>query len=116
MKSPIWPEFELIWDFMGVLVTCKFEEDLIKSEGAILQLDNIFSIISLIGKFFITQGEQLWIELYDLARNQTCLRFYDCLCYLQVWRRSNENKVIILRTTFSPIKSMGAIIKALKAK
>ena len=31
----IWPEFEHIRDFMAVLVTCKFEDDSIKSEGAI---------------------------------------------------------------------------------
>ena len=30
----IWPNFELIQDFMVVLVTCKNEEDSIKNEGA----------------------------------------------------------------------------------
>ena len=37
VKAPIWPEFELVRDFIAVLVTCKFEEDSIKSEGDILQ-------------------------------------------------------------------------------
>ena len=38
IKHPIWLEFELIWDFMAVLLTCKFEDDAIKkSEGAILR-------------------------------------------------------------------------------
>ena len=32
--SPIWPNIELVRDFMVVLVTCKNEEDLIKNEGA----------------------------------------------------------------------------------
>ena len=32
--SPIWPNFELVRDFMYVLVTCKYEEDPIKNEGA----------------------------------------------------------------------------------
>ena len=36
VNSLIWPEFELISDVMPVLVTCKFDEDLIKSKGAIL--------------------------------------------------------------------------------
>ena len=36
VKSPIWPEFKHVRDFMAVLVTCKFEDDLIKSEGTIL--------------------------------------------------------------------------------
>ena len=30
----IWPNFELVRDLMDVLITCKYEEDLIKNEGA----------------------------------------------------------------------------------
>ena len=30
-SGPIWPKFELVPDCMHVLVTCKFEEDLIKN-------------------------------------------------------------------------------------
>ena len=37
MNSLIWPEIKLVPDFMTVLVTCKFDEDLIKNEVAILQ-------------------------------------------------------------------------------
>ena len=33
VNSPIWPEFQLMQDFMAVLVTCKFEDDPIKSEA-----------------------------------------------------------------------------------
>ena len=32
--GPIWPNFEFVRDVIDVLVTCKFEEDLIKNEGA----------------------------------------------------------------------------------
>ena len=32
--GPMWPNFKLIRDVMDVLVTCKYEEDLIKNEGA----------------------------------------------------------------------------------
>ena len=32
--GPIWPNFDLVRDFMDVLVTCKYEEDPIKNEGA----------------------------------------------------------------------------------
>ena len=32
--DPIWPNFELVRDVMDVLVTCKYEEDPIKNEGA----------------------------------------------------------------------------------
>ena len=33
----IWPKIELVWDFMDVLVICKYEEDPIKNEVAIDQ-------------------------------------------------------------------------------
>ena len=32
--GPIWPNFKLVRDVMNVLVTCKYEEDPIKNEGA----------------------------------------------------------------------------------
>ena len=34
LLGPIWPNFELGQDVMNVLVTCKYEEDPIKNEGA----------------------------------------------------------------------------------
>ena len=37
LRSAIWPEFELVRDFMAVLITGKFEDDLMKSEGGILR-------------------------------------------------------------------------------
>ena len=51
VNSPIWPEFELIRDYMTVLVTCKFEDDSIKSEGAILW--TTFSPLQVYGKYFV---------------------------------------------------------------
>ena len=39
--GPIWPNFELVQDIMDVLVTCKYEEDPIKNEGA--RVDTTFS-------------------------------------------------------------------------
>ena len=32
--GPIWPNFELVRDVIDVLVTCKYEDDLIKIEGS----------------------------------------------------------------------------------
>ena len=32
--GPIWPNFKLIRDVIDVLITCKYEEDPIKNEGA----------------------------------------------------------------------------------
>ena len=39
--GPIRPNFELVRDVIDVLVTCKYEEDLIKNEGA--RVDTTFS-------------------------------------------------------------------------
>ena len=39
--GPIWPNFELVRDVMDGLVTCKYEEDPIKNEGA--RVDTTFS-------------------------------------------------------------------------
>ena len=36
LTGRIWPEFELIQDFISVLVTCKCDEDPIKNEGTIV--------------------------------------------------------------------------------
>ena len=59
VKGPIWLEFKLVRDCMAVMVTCKFEDDSLKSgtlsSGQHFLHDNIFSIIS-IRKFFIAQG------------------------------------------------------------
>ena len=32
--SPIWPNFELVRDIIDVIVSCKYEDDPIKNEGA----------------------------------------------------------------------------------
>ena len=37
MNSPIWSKFELVRDFMPVLVACKFDQDPTKSDAPILQ-------------------------------------------------------------------------------
>ena len=39
--GPIWPNFELVRDVIDVLVTCKYEKDPIKNEGA--RVDTTFS-------------------------------------------------------------------------
>ena len=30
-SGPIWPKFELVWDFMHSLVTCKYKKDRVKN-------------------------------------------------------------------------------------
>ena len=41
--GPIWSNFKLVRDLMNVLVTCKYEEDPIKNEGA--RVDTTFSTL-----------------------------------------------------------------------
>ena len=41
--GPIWPNFELVRDVIDVLVTCKYEEDPIKNEGA-REVTNFFPL------------------------------------------------------------------------
>ena len=52
MTDPIQPEFELVPDFMPVLVTSKFDEDSIKNERASLP----FSHYKSMGNFLDPQG------------------------------------------------------------
>ena len=65
--SPIWLEFDLIQNFMAVLVTCKIDEDRIKSEVAIIQT---FSPLQVYGKNFrrswvsnSTVNSPIWPEI-----------------------------------------------------
>ena len=54
VTDPIRPEFEHVQDFMPVLVTSKFDEDLIKNERA--SLETPFSHCKSMGNFLDTQG------------------------------------------------------------
>ena len=49
VTDSIQPEFELVWDFMAVLVTSKFDEDPIKNEQA--SLETPFSHYKSMGNF-----------------------------------------------------------------
>ena len=49
--GPIWPNFELVRDLMDVLVTCKYEEDPIKNEGA--RVDTTFSPLYPLWELFV---------------------------------------------------------------
>ena len=54
VNSPIWPEFELVRDFITALVTCKFEYDSIKSQA--LSSGQQFLHYKSMGKYFVAQG------------------------------------------------------------
>ena len=68
----IWPKFEPVPDFMPLLDTCKFEEVVIKTEGALPPaMSNMFC-------FFYHSRANNSKELYNMAEIRTCQRFYAC--------------------------------------
>ena len=60
--GPIWPNFELVRDVIDVLVTCKYEEDPIKNEGARV-------VTTLYGKFSDAQGQITLVLVSVSGRN-----------------------------------------------
>ena len=88
MTDQIRPEFELVWDFMPVLVTSKFDEDPIKNERA----RHHFLIISLWEIFQTLKGTELCRDWTDLAEIHPRPRFSACPLYLQVWKRSDKKQ------------------------
>ena len=60
--SPIWPNFELVRNVMDVLVTCKYEEDPIKNEGAGVD-------ITLYSNFLDAQGRITLVLVSVSGRN-----------------------------------------------
>ena len=57
-----WPNFELVRDVMDVLVTCKYEEDPIKNEGATL-------VTTLYSNFSEAQGQITLVLVSVSGRN-----------------------------------------------
>ena len=104
VDSPIWPEFEFIQDFMAVLVTCKIDEEPIKSKVAIIL--TIFSPLKVYGKFFCLArasyskvNNLIWPEI-ELVRD-----FMDVLVTCKFHEALIKNEVVIDRTTFSSFQS-----------
>ena len=82
----MWQEFELVWDFIAVPVTCEFDDDPNKNEGAIV---STFSPLEAYGKNFRRSrasnskaSSPIWakIELVQDFMSD----------YLQVWWRSYQ--------------------------
>ena len=109
VTSLIRPEFELIWDLMPVLVTCKFDKDLINNKHA--SVETSFPII-VYEKFFQCSRVCNWIEWSNQAGIWTQLSFYAHLGYLQVWRRSDKNDRKA-GDTISPIVSQQELLVAM---
>ena len=62
VSGPIWPKFELVWDFMHVLVTCKYKTDQIKKKKMRGGGDIILPIINQLG-LSVAQKPKFWSNL-----------------------------------------------------
>ena len=93
------PEFELVWDLMPVLVTC----------ASLKKIWWIMNVLAWSHHFPIVVYENFFqcsrAGWSSPVRIWTHLRFYACLGYLQVWRRSDQNWLRKGRDTIFPIKS-----------
>ena len=72
VQGMIWPNFELIRDFIGVLVACKIEEDPIKNEGARV-------VTTLFVDFSDAQGQLTTKSVMESCRNSNIRSFIVCL-------------------------------------
>ena len=91
----MWPEFKLVQDFMAVLVSCKFDDNPVKNEDAIVYTT---SFCSRAGNSEV--DGRMWLE-FELVRDfiavlVTC-KFDDSI----------KNNGTIVTTTFSPLEIYG---------
>ena len=68
-----WAKIDFSRDFMPVLVICKFDEDPIKNEVAIIR--TTFSLLYVYDRL---KDKYLSLEKSDLPKNQAHPRFYSC--------------------------------------
>ena len=93
VKNRIWCKFKLVQDLMSVLVTCQFDEDPIKTEGAIVSTP----------LFSSTQGQLTpKVKEQDVAGIRTRLRIYACPSYLKFYDDLIKTEIVIMLTS-SPL-------------
>ena len=61
--GPIWPNFELVRDFMHVLVTCKYKKDQIKNNRE--KVETLFSPLLVNGGFVLPWEPEFWSNLHQ---------------------------------------------------
>ena len=72
----IWPNFKLIQALMYVIITCKYQKDLIKKKLS-KSGNTVFPIISLCGFFLDTQGQ---LTLQSVVRSGQISNFFELSC------------------------------------
>ena len=99
--GPIWTNFELVRDVIDVLVTCKYQEDPIKNEGA--RVDT-----TLYSNFSDAQG-QITLVLMSVSGQNLNSSKLSCMSSLPARMRMIDSKMKELECSqdFSHYKSMG---------
>ena len=101
VHGQIWSNFELVQDFMVVLITCKNEEDPIKNEGA-----RVFTTLYI--NFSDTQG-QITLELKVVSGRNLKSSKLSCISSLSARMKMIQSKMNELEWSqhFYHYKSMG---------
>ena len=99
--GPIWPNFELIRDLMDVIITCKYEEDPSKNEGARVVTTLYINISE-------GQGQITLVLVVVSGRNLNSSKL-SCMSFLPARMRMIKSKMKELECSqdFSHYKSMG---------
>ena len=107
VTDPIRLEFELVQDFMPVLVTSKFDEDLIKNECA--SLETPFSHYKFMGNVLDAQGHLTPKGVVPSGRNSNSSQTL-CLSSLSasLMKIGSKLKALAWRHRIPHYKSMGA--------
>ena len=107
VTNPIRPEFELVKDFMPVLVTSRFDEDPIKNECATVQTP--FSHYKSMGIFLDAQGH---LTLKGVVRSGQNSNSSEILCHsslpASLTKIGSKLKVLAWQHSFPHYQSMGA--------
>ena len=63
-SSPIWPKFELVRDFMPILITCKFEKDLIQNNREKVETSEFSPLyVNVNRRFLLPWKPEFWSNL-----------------------------------------------------
>ena len=84
VNRPMWPDFQRIRDFMAVLVTCKFDDDLIKHEAAIMS--TTFSPLQVYGKTYRRS-----IASYSKAKSPIRYRVHNIFSIISLWENPRRS-------------------------
>ena len=108
MTCQIWPEFELVQDFLPVFVTCKFIEDPIENEGTIVFT---FSPLEVYGKnFHLSKASNSKVNIPIWPKIKLVRDFMPDLVTCKFKEDLIKNEGAIVSTTVLHYKSMGKIL------